>query len=244
MHDFANGLCPRSSRYAKAVTGYLSQNLNNVAFAHYNEIAGRNAKRIEAVSDGVFAIAMTLLVLDVKVPIGEAVASEAELIQSFSTLLPKLLVYFLSFMTCGIFWTGHATQFNHIDKSDRNLNWISLFFLLFVSIIPFTTAFLSEHINYKLPIFLYWLNLFFLGLLLLINWTYARKHKFTTLNQTDDTRIHHAIRRRIVTAQGLYFLGALLCFINSYVSIGAIILIQLNYAFGIINSISSRKNTK
>ena len=101
---------------------------------HYNKIAGQNTKRIEAISDGVFAVAMTLLVLDIKVPILTTIQTEAALAQSFCALTPKLLVYFLSFMTVGIFWTGQSTQFKYIEKSDRNLNWITLLFLLFISI--------------------------------------------------------------------------------------------------------------
>ena len=72
----------------------------------YNRIAGQRITRIEALSDGVFAIAMTLLVLDIKVPISESITSEKQLIDTFLTLTPKLLTYFLSFMTLGIFWTG------------------------------------------------------------------------------------------------------------------------------------------
>src|SRR5438046_546200 len=110
----------------------------------YNQISGQSINRIEFLSDGVFAIALTLLVLDIKVPISENITSEKDLLHSFAGLTPRLLAYFLSFMTLGIFWTAHSTQFHFIEKSDRNFTWINLFFLLFVTIIPFTTAFLSE----------------------------------------------------------------------------------------------------
>lgn len=77
----------------------------------YNQIAGQKIQRIEAISDGVFAIALMLLVLDIKVPVGEAIRSDAELFASLWSLVSKFLSYFLSFMTLGIFWTGHSTQF-------------------------------------------------------------------------------------------------------------------------------------
>lgn len=73
----------------------------------YNQIAGQKVQRIEAISDGVFAIALTLLVLDIKVPVSEAIRTEAELFASLRSLLPKFLTYFLSFMTLGIFWTDN-----------------------------------------------------------------------------------------------------------------------------------------
>jgi uncharacterized membrane protein len=201
----------------------------------YNQVAGQKIQRIEAISDGVFAIALTLLVLDIRVPVAAAIHSEGELIHVFYTLLPKLLGYFLSFMTLGIFWTGHSTQYTYIEKSDRHLNWISLFFLLFVSILPFTTAFLTEYIHFKFSIALYWLNIFLLGQLLYIHWVYAYQHDFLVGTAEEKQTVNQAIRGRIIIAQTLYFCGALLCFIHTYLSIVAIILIQLNYALGIFS---------
>ncbi|MBO9617559.1 MAG: DUF1211 domain-containing protein [Niabella sp.] len=195
----------------------------------YNKIAGQDTGRIIAISDGVFGVAMTLLVLEIRVPLAEGLTSDKELARSFFALMPKFLVYFLSFMTAGIFWTGHAAQYKLIEKSDRNLSWINLLFLLFVTLLPFSTAFLGDHINYRFPIGIYWLNIFLMGLLLYINWSYACKHHFVP--DEIEEQVSKGIRQRIVTAQTLYFLGALLCFISPYLSIGVIIAIQLNYAF-------------
>ena len=201
---------------------------------NYNKIAGQSIQRIEAISDGVFAVAMTLLVLDVKVPINEAIKTNADLANAFFSLIPKFLVYLLSFITAGIFWTGQSTQFRYIEKSDRNLNWISLLFLLFVSTIPFTTAFLSEYIDFKFSIFIYWLNILCLGVMLYINWIYAFRNNFLNIPENEKKAIDNAVKNRIVVAQSLYAFGALLCFINIYLSIAVIIAIQLNYAFAII----------
>jgi uncharacterized membrane protein len=196
----------------------------------YNLIAGRKIGRIEAISDGVFAVAMTLLVLDIRIPDPGPVHSELGLFRAFCVLTPRFLTYFLSFMTLGIFWTGQAAQFNYIDRSDRDLSWISLFFLLCVSILPFTTALLSAFIQFRLAVGIYWLNIFLLGLMLYIHWSYAYRHHCLELPKGMEAAIDKAMRRRIVIAQTLYAGGALLCFINTYLSIGVIILIQLNYA--------------
>jgi uncharacterized membrane protein len=102
----------------------------------YNNIAGRDTGRLIAISDAVFGVAMTLLVLEIKVP--EVKGTDKELMMAFLGLLPKFMVYFLSFMTAGIFWMGQSAQFDHIRKSDRNLSWITLLFLLFVAVLPFT----------------------------------------------------------------------------------------------------------
>lgn len=200
----------------------------------YNKIAGKNTQRIEALSDGIFAVAMTLLVLEIKVPGVEGKLTENELAKVFLAQLPRFLVYFLSFMTAGIFWVGQSAQFAYIEKSDRNLNWISLLFMLFVSLLPFSTAFLSDYTDYKFAILVYWLNILMLGVSLYINWSYALKHGFVQ-TEGDKEAVSSAIKRRIVFAQLLYLAGALLCFISTYLSIGFIILIQLNYAFGIVS---------
>lgn len=214
----------------------LADNLPVCApMAQYNKIAGQRIQRIEALSDGLFAIAMTLLVFDLKDPVGNVVQSNVALLVSLKSLLPKLLTYLLSFMTLGIFWMGHSTQFNYMAKYDRNLSWYSLFFLLFVSLIPFTTNILSNHITNEVSIGIYWLNIFALGIMLHIHWHYAFKHNYLALPDSERDLIDKAVRKRLITAQSLYASGALLCFISPYLSITFIIIVQLNYALGIIS---------
>jgi len=200
----------------------------------YNQISGQNIQRIEALSDGVFAIALTLLVLDIRVPVKEHVVYEKDLIIEFGKLTPKLLTYFLSFMTLGIFWTAHASQFHFIEKSDRNFNWINLSFLVFVTIMPFTTAFLSEYINFKFAVFIYWLNLFLLGIMLARVLGYADRHDFFK-NGTEKNEIKKAMMRRGILAQVLYALGALLCLVDTYLSITVLVLIQLYFVLGLFS---------
>ena len=209
---------------------------------HYNRIAGQNVRRIEALSDGVFAIAFTLLILELKVPGNEGVISESDLLHSLKPLLPKFLIYFLTFMTMGIFWTGQGVQLNYIEKYDRNLNWCTIFFLAVITLFPFTTAFLGEHIHFKLAIGLYWLNIILAGILIYSHWAYAYRNNYLSVEGNERTAIDKAVRKRVIVAQSLYLVGALLCFINTYLSIGFIILVQLNYAFAIISKKVSRKS--
>ncbi len=85
----------------------------------------------------------SLLVLDVKLPDGVVINSEGDLFTQFSKITPKLLSYFMSFMTLGIYWTGHTTQYSFIYKSDRNpeLDFNFLFNVHFIASIYY---FLSE----------------------------------------------------------------------------------------------------
>jgi uncharacterized membrane protein len=82
-------------------------------------------------------------------------------------------------MTAGIFWMGHSAQYTFIEKSDRNLNWINLLFLLLSPCYPFLPH-LGDYIEFKFPIGIYWFNIFAMGLLLYFNWHYACKRGFVS----------------------------------------------------------------
>jgi uncharacterized membrane protein len=193
----------------------------------YNAIAGKSRDRLEALSDGLFAFAMTLLVLDLRVPSAAIVHGEANLQDALLLVLPRIVPYLMSFMTLGIFWIGQQTQLNALTRTDRNLTWINLAFLLPVTFVPFTTSLLAEFLSYRTALFVYWLNIFLLGLFLYFSWTYARHAGLIKDDINEATRA--AVDRRIFVAQGLYALGAALAFVNTYWSIAAIVLIQLNY---------------
>jgi uncharacterized membrane protein len=197
---------------------------------HYNQIAGQDTGRIVALSDGVFSVAMTLLVLEIRVPVLAIIHSDQDLINAFFHLKEKFLVYLLAFMTIGIFWVGHSSQYKHILKSDRNLSWINLIFLLFVTLLPFTTAFLGDYFHFIFPVIVYWLNILMLGALLYANWRYALRREL--VNNETKHLVDVPLRKRIIVSQSLYALGAALCFFSPFLSVGFIIIIQLNYAFG------------
>jgi TMEM175 potassium channel family protein len=194
----------------------------------YNRVAGQSVERLAALSDGIFAVAMTLLVLDLRVPATDAVHSEHDLRRILIALSPRLLVFLMSIMTNGIFWIGQQTQLNHFARADRNLAWIHIAFLCCISLTPFSTALLADFIHYRTALLVYWSNILLLGLSLFWSWSYATRAHLLV----DDLppEIHPAVIRRIVIAQLLYALGALLCFFNTYYSIAAIVMVQLNYA--------------
>ncbi len=200
--------------------------------ANFDQVSGLSLDRIKALSDGVFAIALTLLVLDISIPVREHIVHEKDLINAFGRLTPKLLTYFLSFVTLGIFWTAHSSQFHYLEKSDRNFNWINLFFLLFVTVMPFTTAFLSEFIGFKFAVGLYWLNLFLIGLMLFWTLHYALRYHLFKNHLTQKNEIIRVMIKRGKVAQSLYAAGSLLSFISTYLSIAALISVQLFFVFG------------
>ncbi|MGZ3608895.1 MAG: TMEM175 family protein [Ktedonobacteraceae bacterium] len=195
---------------------------------YYNRIAGQSLERLAALSDGIFAVAMTLLVLDLRIPVSQHIIHEQDLLSALTKLGPNILPYFMSFLTLGIFWVGQQTQLNNFTRSNRHLTWLNLVFLLAVTLTPFSTGLLAAFITFRLAIVVYWLNIVLLGSMLFISWRYARHAQLLKDKVTEE--IFAANQRRIVIAQSLYAFGALLCIINTYVSIGFIVLVQLNYA--------------
>ncbi|MGA2133511.1 MAG: TMEM175 family protein [Bryobacteraceae bacterium] len=194
----------------------------------YNQIAGHSVERLAALSDGVFAVAMTLLVLDLHAPAVEAIHGEHDLWLALGALAPRLAMCAMTFMTLGIFWVGQQTQLNHLVRSDRSLTWMHLFFLLPVSLTPFSTMLLAGFITYRLALLTYWANIALLGGMLY--WTWVCALGLGVVRDDISPTVASAIKRRIVVAQALYAIGALLCLINTYVSIAFIVVVQLNYA--------------
>jgi uncharacterized membrane protein len=194
----------------------------------YNRIAGQNVERLAALSDGIFAVAMTLLVLDLHVPVASAIHSEHDLWHALVALAPRLAMYLMSFLTLGIFWMGQQTQLNHLARSDRDLTWIHIAFLFAVTITPFSTMLLAEYPHYRVALLAYWFNILLLGVVLYGSWGCAIRKGLVKGDIPAEAPA--AICRRIKIAQSLYALGALLCIISTYWSIALILLVQLNYA--------------
>ena len=129
----------------------------------YNQITGQSLERLAALSDGIFAVAMTLLVLDLHVPARELIHSQGELWHTLAGAAPQLISYMMSFMTLGIFWNGQQAQLNSFTQSDRQLSWIHIAFLFLVSVMPFSTRLLAEFISYRTVLVAYWANILLPG---------------------------------------------------------------------------------
>src|SRR6202048_3816372 len=133
----------------------------------YTQLAGTSLDRLAGISDGIFSVGMTLLVLGLAVPTLSGAATEGELWNALSKLGPNVLVYVMSFMTLGIFWVGQGTQIGQLARSNRHYVWLQLAFLLAVTLVPFSTQLLANFPNLKLALVEYWLNIVLLGGMLL-----------------------------------------------------------------------------
>src|SRR5437763_14776629 len=95
----------------------------------YNRIAAGDVGRVAGLSDGIFAVAATLLVLEIHTPESADIHSEAQLLAALGALAPRWLTWLLSLMTLGIFWVGQQTQLNQLKRADRDLSWLYFLFL-------------------------------------------------------------------------------------------------------------------
>ena len=141
-----------------------------------------STNRLEAFSDGVFAIAITILVLQLGVPEVPAGLPDdrvgAALTAKLLALWPgKLVSYVLSFVIVGMFWVAHHMAFHHIRRSDRPLLWLNTLFLMCVSFIPFPTALLGQYFDQRVAVVVYAISLAATGLSLELLWRYAASRR-------------------------------------------------------------------
>ncbi len=135
--------------------------------------------RLILFSDAVFAIAITLLIIDLRIPEVPGPVTEIKLLNAFLGLLPKIIGFLLSFLLIGLYWTIHHRMFGFVINYTQKLLWINLLFLLGIVILPFSTAFYSEYtFNFlKTPIFIYSINFCYIGIMSFFLWKYVSNPK-------------------------------------------------------------------
>jgi uncharacterized membrane protein len=146
--------------------------------------------RIEALSDGVIAIAITLLVLELKVPEVMEHHSNEKMLEELLALWPQVLTYIVTFLIAGAFWYLHHLTFHFIRHVDGFLVWINLMFLMFVALLPFSSGLMSHLFVHPVSQFFYFGNQLAIALLLNIHWQYAKwKHLTTGAELRDADRL-------------------------------------------------------
>ena len=182
-------------------------------------------KRLEGLQDAFFAIVLTLLVLELHIP---EISTAQELRHQLFEQWPMFFGYFISFLNLGIYWVSQHHQFHYINKSDRILLWINLLFLLFVSLIPFTTGLLAENGDIQLPYIIYGLNLIVIGLLSAIQWWYAsHHHRLTSHGLRKEVR--HSVMRRTLVAPLVALLAILVSYLSTSLSLAMYLLLPAYY---------------
>ncbi len=169
-------------------------------------------ERLIFFSDAVFAIAITLLTLDIRLPNIDASLTNSELLQSLLAIGPKYFAFIISFLVIGLFWNGHHRKFRLIQKYDSNLMLINLLLLMTVVFIPFPTSLISANGNQTATIF-YAAVMIVSSLLYAALWRYA-----SYKNRLIDPHLNQRERRRETFAPyltgGVFLLSIGLAFID------------------------------
>jgi uncharacterized membrane protein len=130
--------------------------------------------RLETLTDGLFAIAMTILVVTIEIPMGPIHTSQLFL-QTTGEILPKYVVYFLSFLILAGFWINHHILFL-IKKANMTLIWINVFWLMFIALVPLSTSLIAQFPQYQLSQLIFDINILVVGLFAYMIWKYSVDH--------------------------------------------------------------------
>lgn len=192
--------------------------------------------RLEAFSDGVFAVAITLLVLNIKIPGIDAPASQlpndTQLWEMLLKELPMLAAYVTSFATIGVMWLNHHRLYTHIKRTDTGLILLNLLLLLVVVFIPVPTALVAEYLFYPdqhAAALLYSGTMIILAICFNLLWRYASFHN-RLLSKNADTRAVRAITKQYMFGPTVYLLAFILALFNTPASLILNFLLALFFA--------------
>ncbi len=197
---------------------------------------GKETGRLEAFSDGVFAVAITLLVLNIKVPGIELpsakLLSDNDLWKELWNEWPMLVAYGISFATIGIMWLNHHRLFNHIKRTDTTLLLLNLLLLLIIVFIPVPTALLSEYLilpDQHVAAIIYSGVCLAMACSFNILWRYA-SYNNRLLGKNVDSRSVAAISRQFLGGPLLYLIAFVLAWISVPVCIALSFVLALFFA--------------
>ena len=175
-----------------------------------NDKAG--LERLIFFSDAVFAIAITLLALEIQLPVDATSLTDQQLFVSLMSIWPKYLSFFISFMVIGNFWIAHHRRYRFITRYDTRLLLLNLLVLMSIAFIPFPTAVLSENGNRTATIF-YSLSIATTGLLSALLWWYASL-KNRLLEESFDSSTARRNLLSILTVPTVFLISIGIAFID------------------------------
>ena len=181
--------------------------------------------RLEAFSDGVLAIIITIMVLELKTPLSPTLAA-------LKPLIPVIISYVISFVFVGIYWTNHHYLFKLYKRTDHWFNLLNVFFLMTISFLPFPSAILGEYVRepeqFAASVRFYAVGIALPAFVWLISWLYASHNKRIIDTRLNDAFVKH-LTRQFFISNVIYISAILLSFRFPKVSLGIIILLTLAY---------------
>jgi uncharacterized membrane protein len=178
------------------------------------------SERLEAFSDAVIAIAITLLVLHIRVPETE----RGDLFDALVDQWPSYMAFIISFITIGLMWVSHHTMFERIATVDRGLLFVNLLLLMGIAFLPWPTSLVAEYVqeggtNSSVAVAIYSTNMVAIGVAFSLMWWYLSTHPWIVVEGLTQERVRSAFNRSLVSpivygfTIGLAFVSPEACFV-------------------------------
>jgi uncharacterized membrane protein len=181
--------------------------------------------RVTTLVDGVFAIVLTLLVLDLHAPVA---SNRDALIAALRAIAPQIKSFLVSFIVLGVFWYGHHMEMHWIERSDRVHLGITLAFLLTISFVPFSASLLGNNQQIPLAAAIYALNLFAVGVARYAHWVYATSGFRLSVQEQPLGQVRF-VRRMFMVVPLLFIAAGALAWLNTGAAMVTFVLIPLVY---------------
>ncbi len=187
--------------------------------------------RLETLTDGIFAIAMTLLVLALVVPDISGTLSNDAVINALKDLLPNLYTLILSFVLLAVFWSNHHRSFHKIKQMNTVLLWINVIWLLFIVMVPFSASLTGKYPEFPISHIIFNINMVGIAFFLTLNWVYAKRNNF--IDENADSKKLTVIWRTDLLFIAIALLALVLCFVAPRFSgLIYILIFPLEYLIG------------
>jgi uncharacterized membrane protein len=173
--------------------------------------------RVEAVCDGIFAIILTLLVLEIKVPHIHELNSVEELVHVLQATVPKFIAWVISFFTVMVIWVNHHRIFESLKKIDHTFFWLNANLLLWISFYPFSTALMGDYPNNKFAVSFFGIASLLMGIGFTSLRYYMWRHPEITDGYTKD-ELWVGVKNVILFGPLLYIIGAAVAWIHPYIA--------------------------
>ena len=178
-----------------------------------------NLERLTFLVDGVFAITMTLLVLELRLPESNTTSLSPSLI----AMVPRLYIYFIAFYSIANHWVVHQRMFRHVTKADSKMLWLTILGLLFITLIPASTAIVGRFPTEKLAAACFSANSFLQGMTVWAFWAYVTKHQTQFAVNSDPLMLGVTAQVWFIITVG-WLISILFSFVNVYLTYASWIL--------------------
>jgi uncharacterized membrane protein len=201
-------------------------------FASMSEKHQLSTSRLEAFCDGVFAIAITLLILEVKIPSHDDIEHYGGLYNFLYHIWPSFFAYIFSFVIIGIYWANHHYFISMYKKTDHVFNMLHVLFLMCIAFLPYPTALLGDLISDETQrssvVTFYSLGIWLPSIFWFISWQYGKK---SLMDPRLDPAFISKLTKLYLLSNALYCFAFIISFFNSYISLSINIILTLLYLF-------------